>query len=89
MLNGGANDDEGDQLSGGAGADTFVFEGSFGGDLVTDFELGVDLVDVSSFGLTFADLVIDDTSGSTVISIGDSTITLNGVVGVTEDDFIF
>ena len=40
------------------GQDTFVFEGNWGQDSVMDFELGNDILDLSSTGLTYDDLTI-------------------------------
>ncbi|MDC7789436.1 DUF4114 domain-containing protein [Rhodoplanes sp. TEM] len=43
-----------DTLSGGEGSDTFVFrpaDGGSGVDVITDFEIGADHIDVSAFGL--------------------------------------
>ncbi len=63
LLDGGNGDDriaggEGfDTLLGGAGADTFVFAGpeNFGGgmDIITDFQTGLDRIDLSGLGLSF------------------------------------
>ena len=39
-----------DTMTGGAGADTFVFNPSGGTVTITDFEDGVDLLDISAFG---------------------------------------
>ncbi len=50
VLNGGAGDDI---LTGGAGADTFVFELGTGFDTITDFQNGIDRIDVGDFGPDF------------------------------------
>lgn len=89
IMNGGADDSSNDGFLGGEGSDIFVFEGNFGRDSVSDFEQGVDLLDISYFGLTFADLQIDVTAFETEITIGDSTIRLQGIFDLTETDFIF
>ncbi|MCE3290061.1 MAG: Serralysin, partial [Caulobacter sp.] len=46
-LNGGGS---ADTLTGGAGADRFVFEAGTSTDTITDFELGVDQIDVTAYG---------------------------------------
>lgn len=43
------------------GNDTFVFDGAFGRDTITDFGFGDDILDVSGLGVTLADL--DDSGG--------------------------
>lgn len=45
-----------DALYGGAGADTFIFDHGTGRDIIGDFENGIDKIDLSVFGLTWADL---------------------------------
>ena len=75
-LTGSAHDDRltGDaganRLTGGAGADVFVFAG-FDGDSITDFQDGVDHIDLRGTDATFADLTIAD-------SAADVTVTWNG-----------
>ncbi|MEM6618920.1 MAG: calcium-binding protein [Pseudomonadota bacterium] len=98
----GANGD--DILSGGAGADTFVYLRlffdvsippelqtiSYGNDIITDFEDGVDALVLSQlFGTTFNDLVIQNIGGNAVIFQGnDSTITLQGMGGLLDSSDI-
>jgi Ca2+-binding RTX toxin-like protein len=86
---------------GGDDSDTFVFAEGFGNDRIYDFDAdprkGQDMLDISELGITaatFADLVdIDVTSGDTVITIGEHSITLLDVNGrgsnaITQADFI-
>jgi Ca2+-binding RTX toxin-like protein len=89
VLNGGMGDD---QLLGGTGADTFVFEGAAGDDIVLDFVSGTDTIDLSDYDLTFADLTIEQSGGNTVITadgIDDLSITLTAVAQVVAGDFAF
>lgn len=53
QLSGGVGDDT---LTGGAGADTFVFTSGGGDDVVTDFDAGSDMLDLSATGAGFASL---------------------------------
>lgn len=92
-LNGSAGND---QLLGGAGADGFVFTDEPGNDTVLDFVSGTDTIDLSSFGITFDDLTIEQANGGTQVFVDgdtdgavDFTITLTGVAQVTADDFAF
>ena len=97
VLKGGGGDDvmrggEGnDTLSGGSGVDLFVFEtGNGSTDIVTNFENGSEMIQIS--GATFADLTIQNVSGSKHITWnGDGhSIVLEGISGViNESDFIF
>ncbi len=91
-LNGGEGDDtlfgglEDDILTGGADADTFVFEPVSGNDVITDYELGVDSLQISTSLWTGAldqatlDLMADLTGPDLVLNFdsGD-TLTLTGI----------
>lgn len=97
-LHGGDGDDDlyggdgDDVVSGDAGNDYFTFvSGDVGHDIIQDFASG-DLIDASGLGYTgladFASIVEAD--GSTVITIDiDTTITVAGVTGLTDSDFLF
>ena len=81
-----------DVLTGGSGADSFVFSGTFGTDTVTDFELGVDVLDLSGTNLQFADLTITQSGVDALVDTGNgNTILLQGiqVANLTENDFVF
>ncbi|MGJ8625261.1 MAG: calcium-binding protein, partial [Yoonia sp.] len=47
ILHGSIGDDE---LTGGADADSFVFAGTVNDDIITDFEVGVDQIDMTDYG---------------------------------------
>ena len=86
LLDGGAG---GDVLDGGAGKDTFVFKAGFGGDTVTDFKRGEDVLRIDIKGVDDrSDLAF---SGSTITVAGHGTITLNdvSVAGLGNGDFDF
>ena len=79
-------------LSGGSGADRFVFLPEWGQDTITDFTLGVDKIDFSNWrGVDFAGLSItQNASGYTVINYQSNSITLNNVLaGISQTDFLF
>jgi Ca2+-binding RTX toxin-like protein len=91
ILNGGIGKD---LMTGGAGADVFVFENGDHFDRVTDFEAGVDRIDLSGYaGVdSFADLNITDHSSVTVIRLGGPDyVYLNDVnlIDLDASDFIF
>ena len=93
VIDGGTGDDT---MSGGGGADRFVFEGQTDNDLVVDFEIGVDKIDVSDFGLSgFADIssAISTSGSDIVIDLsavgGDGLVTISNVAGLDASDFIF
>ncbi|NVJ97967.1 MAG: hypothetical protein HWE25_07440 [Alphaproteobacteria bacterium] len=88
-LAGGCGDDT---LEGGAGADTFVFEADFVSDLITDFTIGDDVIDLSAMPATFSTLVISQSGPDTIVEVPDhGEITLAGVTAtdLSVDDFYF
>ena len=86
ILEGGVND---------GAVDTFVFMHGDGIDTILDFEIGVDRIDLSGTGLSFADIALVDT-GSTIqvrydlVDFSD-IIVINGADSdsLSEDHFIF
>ncbi|ANT63815.1 hypothetical protein AYJ57_25410 (plasmid) [Salipiger sp. CCB-MM3] len=92
-LIGGADDDT---LRGNGGADTFVFETKVGNDIISDFRVGNDLIDLSGNGefASFAELKSSavTVNGDTLVLLeGDNSITINGVneASLTADSFLF
>ncbi|SLN73469.1 Serralysin precursor [Falsiruegeria litorea R37] len=88
LLNGGEGDD---LLTGGAGEDIFVFEGDFGNDAITDFQVGVDRLDFSDFGPDFAENVVTTQDGAdALLTLANASVRLEGVSAetLTDDDFI-
>ncbi len=93
-LYGGAGNDA---LYGGAGADTFVFEENNGADLIYDFTVGKDVIDLSALtGIdSFDDLTITTNSfGDAIIDLsahGGGEIRLRNVSegDLDADDFVF
>ena len=89
ILSGGAGDDV---LIGGAGADTFVFVGNGGDDVVDDFELGVDVLQIDTSRVSsFSDLELQQTIQGVEIDYGSGTIVLQGVSlsSLSADSFDF
>ena len=67
MLIGGMGDDK---LTGGGGADKFVFGMGDGEDTVTDFTDGVDMIDLTAFGLEgFGDVAATAADGGVMIDL--------------------
>lgn len=63
-LNGGAGHDI---LEGGSGPDIFAFDAGSGTDLITDFEVGTDLIDVTSLGIAYADMTIVNSAARAIV----------------------
>lgn len=95
-LDGGSGDDsltDGagvDQLTGGSGADIFVMTLDGNSDIIRDFELGVDKIDVSLWGANaIGDLAFTDhASGRVIIRFGAEAIVVDdGARGLASTDF--
>ncbi len=71
-LNSGAGNDV---LTGGRGADVFVFQNTTGTDVITDFEVGVDRIQISSPG----EAVLTSYNGHLAISFGDAMMVLRDI----------
>lgn len=96
-----------DTLNGGNGADVFILRAGFGADTVSggfdaDAAGGQDLIDISAYGFTDADVGtnnsfavwIEVVGSDTIVHIGNDMLTLTGVNGVganaiTSSDFVF
>ena len=98
ILKGGGGNDV---MDGGAGNDTFVFAPGFGADRIVAFDAdarnGQDRLDISSLGITAdtfaASVIIEDLGNDTLVTIGNSSVLLEGVKGaganaITQDDFL-
>ncbi|WP_422028784.1 DUF4214 domain-containing protein [Roseovarius sp.] len=72
ILNGGGGNDS---LTGGDGADTFVLSPGDGQDTITDFELGLDTIDLSAFDRSDAEDAVENAApGSAIITFSDGTV---------------
>lgn len=84
-----------DTLSGGAGADVFVFARDGQHDAVSDFQAGVDRLDVSDWGRMYSaqSLSITQTATGAIITYGQETLTITAHNGMPlhlgDADFIF
>ncbi|MGF1480145.1 MAG: M14 family zinc carboxypeptidase [Cyanophyceae cyanobacterium] len=89
LLRGGLGDDTltGDDFSGGEGSDVFVLAAGEGTDTIADFEVGIDLIGLAE--LSFADLTLGESDGSTSINLGDELLAVLDAVSdpLTEADF--
>ncbi len=104
MLSGGTGSDVldggvgNDVMWGGYGADVFVFKGAFGQDVIRDFDLALDRIDLSGVAaisdwndLRISHLTIA-ASGNVSIADGANSIELAGITSLSqlqETDFIF
>ncbi len=85
LLRGGLGNDTltGDDSSGGQGADTFVLAVGEGTDVITDFEVGIDLLQLEG-NVIVDDLSITQSGVNTVIDLGNETLAiLEGINGVS------
>ena len=85
-----------DSLLGGAGIDTFVFSGAPGNDTIFDFVSGTDKIDLTAFGIGFADLMFTASGANTTIDVdadsdsdSDFQITLLNAAAPAQADFLF
>lgn len=89
-LSGGKGDDK---MTGGAGADTFIFGGGagHGADRITDFEPGLDHIQITLTGVGMNDLVVTSQGDDTLIDTSGGSILLTGVLidSLSQDDFLF
>ncbi len=78
-------------LTGGAGADTFVFDTTVNNtNRVTDFQQGLDQIVLQDPApLTFGDVTITENAGNSEIAFNGRTIIIEGVTGLTAADFGF
>jgi Ca2+-binding RTX toxin-like protein len=83
LIEGGAG---ADILTGGTGErDTFVYSAAgFDADRITDFEVGLDVLDFRGSGLTSASATVTQVGANTVVSFGSAgSITLEGVLATS------
>lgn len=103
-VNGGGGDDflhDGaglDVLTGGAGADVFVFARDGAQEVITDFEDGIDQLDISAWGRIYTSsvLTITPTATGAEVVYGDERVSITSSTGtpltstlLTDSDFIF
>lgn len=91
LLNGGGDDD---LLTGGLGIDTFIFEGNTGHDIITDFSISNDILDLNSIFDSLSDVLgaSSQAGNDTLIELdNDSSVLLVGVGvdALTSNNFIF
>ncbi len=87
-LKGGRADDV---LTGNGGADVFQFGARHGDDVVTDFQLNRDRIEILSGADEFAKLSLSQTSDGAVVAFGAASVLLSGVSDddLTASHFIF
>lgn len=85
VINGGYGND---LLEGGSGFDTFVFDSESGDDHISDFESGIDQIDLSDWGVTsMSELEMSFVDDANRIAFEDNSISINGLL--KEDDILF
>ncbi len=90
ILTGGLDND---RLTGGAGFDIFAFGPDSGRDVITDFEINADLLDLTAYNgdISYEDLRFVQTSNGLTIFMGSNAVLLENIFTDTlsEDLFIF
>lgn len=79
-LKGGLSDDV---LTGNGGADLFQFAGRHGNDVITDFQLNRDMIEILNGADQFEDLSLSRSEDGVLIAFGAASVLL---VGVAEDE---
>ena len=72
------------------GPDRFVFDPDDGNDTITDFEDGLDLLEVTG-GLSFSDVTLTQNGSDLDVSFGSTTVRLVGISqsDIDASDFLF
>lgn len=78
-----------DTLIGNDAPNVFSFRSGWGSDTVNNFTKGSDKLSFTGTGLSYNQLNISSSGGNTVISNGGNSITVTGVTGLSQSDFIF
>lgn len=81
-----------DVLSGGAGRDRFQFSKGDGADRITDFQIGLDLIEIDSGAARLGDLGFTRKGGDVLISFADVTVLVENVTVADlrdADNFLF
>lgn len=85
-----------DELTGGSGADVFILADDGARDRITDFENGLDRIDLRAEGeMLFTDLKISEAGGGLLVRYGNDSIHIAAAEGtlnvhdLSSSDFIF
>ncbi len=96
QLSGGAGNDVlrggrgADRLTGGDGADTFEIVSGAGRDVITDFNVAEDILDVTALGLTsLEDFTVTEAGGHVDLTVEGVTIRLHGLSAADLSDDLF
>jgi len=77
-----------DLLTGGAGADVFVFTSDWGDDVISDYTADEDILDFTGTMIGLGDLAVSETGGDTLLEYGTSSVLLEGVTGFDFGDLL-
>ncbi|MBC7739470.1 MAG: hypothetical protein H7245_20190 [Candidatus Saccharibacteria bacterium] len=85
---------DGDVLTGGIsahGGDVFVFDKTSGADRISDFQDGIDLIEITSGAVRFDQLTVQDQGADVLVSFGTSSVLIQHIEpgALTEADFLF
>jgi len=81
----------GDQLTGGNGRDTFQFSTGDGADVITDFQQGLDRIEVLDESVAFNNLRVNQSGDDVLIAFANVRITIldDEASNFTASDFLF
>jgi len=81
---------EGDDIFiGSGGADIFNFSDNFGNDVISDFDASEDQIQFDLDGVPISNLIVSEVENDLILSVGDSSVTLESVDLLSFSESIF